>query len=45
MTGGGAGHYVKAQTALKNKKLNWRKTIFNMAHGIIMACHILYGGL
>ena len=34
---------VKAQTALKNKKKYkiWRKTIFNMADGIITPCTIM----
>jgi len=34
---------VKAQTALKDKKLNWRKTIFNMAHKIITPCNVACG--
>ena len=31
---------IKAQTALKDKKLNWRKAIFNMAHKIITPCNV-----
>ena len=34
---------VKAQTALKDKKLNRRKTIFNMAHKIITPCNVACG--
>ena len=34
---------VKAQTALKDKKLNRRKTIFNMAHKIITPCNVPCG--
>jgi len=34
---------VKAQTALKDKKLDWPKTIFNMAHKIITPCNVACG--
>jgi len=36
---------VKAQTALKKQKINkiWRKTIFNMADGIITPCNMACG--
>ena len=35
---------VKAQTALKTKKYKiWRKTIFNMADGILTPCNVACG--